>query len=413
MNTGHDTPSQDAPPSAPHEPPGPQRSRQDIRDLSRIRRTVGTQRNIAGVCGGLAKHFDVDPLIVRVVFVVLIFFGGAGLVAYGAAWLLVPDETGQRAIFPVDDRSRTFALAVVGGIAALLIIGDSWGGFGFPWPLAIIGLLVALLVIKSQRRDTGQQPAAPVSLSKDEPAAYSAGPQQSAPLAGAAQPWNDRGRPVSRPLAPPPPPAPPGRSRKAGPILFLWTLALMALAIGTVGILDLAGFDVPDSAYPATILAISGLMLLVGAFYGRAGGIILVGLVAAVVAAGASITDNWDPQDTRYVPTSAADVRDRYSIETGRLVVDLSEVSDPAELAGRTIDISADLGQIIVILPDRLDVDWHASVDAGNVIRPGKLGEFGGIDFTDDGTYDVPADLGLVKLDTSVDLGAIEFRTAA
>ena len=45
-----------------------------------------------------------------------------------------------------------------------------------------------------------------------------------------------------------------------------------------LGIVDLAGADVADAAYPALAVAISGVMLLVGAFFGRAGGLILVGL---------------------------------------------------------------------------------------------------------------------------------------
>lgn len=306
-------------------------------------------------------------------------------------------------------------------------MGDSWGGFGFPWPLAVIGLVVAWLVTRS-RRDPEQQPA--VSLSKDDPAAYRSGGhggglpgdgpadgrQQWATQGGTtpqpqpgAQPWNERHQ-----FTPPPAsPVAPRRPRKPGPILFLWTLALIALALGTVGIIDLAGVDVAASAYPATALAISGLMLLVGAFYGRAGGIILVALLAAAGTAGATAADKWDPEDTRHAPTSAADVRDSYSIENGKLVVDLSDVTDPARLDGRTIDVSAGLGQVVVIVPDRLDIEWTADVGAGNIIRPGGLGEQGGVDFTDDGTYDVPREIGTLTVNTSVDLGAIEFETAA
>ena len=42
--------------------------------------------------GGLARHLDIDPIIVRVALVVLVFFGGSGLLLYGAMWLLVPEE---------------------------------------------------------------------------------------------------------------------------------------------------------------------------------------------------------------------------------------------------------------------------------------------------------------------------------
>jgi len=49
-------------------------------------------RMIAGVCGGLAKYFDIDPTIVRVLFVVSIFVGGGGIIAYIILWIVVPEE---------------------------------------------------------------------------------------------------------------------------------------------------------------------------------------------------------------------------------------------------------------------------------------------------------------------------------
>lgn len=47
-------------------------------------------RMLGGVCAGIAKHFDVDPTLVRVVFVVLAFISGAGIIAYVVLWLLLP-----------------------------------------------------------------------------------------------------------------------------------------------------------------------------------------------------------------------------------------------------------------------------------------------------------------------------------
>ncbi len=55
-----------------------------------------SDRKVAGVAGGLARHLDIDPLILRVAFVVLVFFGGAGLILYGAGWLLVPEDGAER-----------------------------------------------------------------------------------------------------------------------------------------------------------------------------------------------------------------------------------------------------------------------------------------------------------------------------
>ena len=47
---------------------------------------------IAGVAGGLANYFDIDPTIVRVLFVVSIFIGGGGIIAYIILWIVVPEE---------------------------------------------------------------------------------------------------------------------------------------------------------------------------------------------------------------------------------------------------------------------------------------------------------------------------------
>jgi phage shock protein PspC (stress-responsive transcriptional regulator) len=49
-------------------------------------------RKLGGVCGGLGAHFDLDPVFFRLLFLVLLCFGGIGLVAYLAMWLLVPLE---------------------------------------------------------------------------------------------------------------------------------------------------------------------------------------------------------------------------------------------------------------------------------------------------------------------------------
>jgi len=47
---------------------------------------------IAGVCGGLAKYFEIDPIIVRLAWVLVILAGGAGIIAYIVAWIIIPEE---------------------------------------------------------------------------------------------------------------------------------------------------------------------------------------------------------------------------------------------------------------------------------------------------------------------------------
>jgi len=47
-------------------------------------------KKIAGVCGGLAEYFDLDPTLVRVLWLLLIFFAGTGVLAYIVLWIALP-----------------------------------------------------------------------------------------------------------------------------------------------------------------------------------------------------------------------------------------------------------------------------------------------------------------------------------
>jgi phage shock protein C len=49
-----------------------------------------TERIIGGVCGGLAEYFNVDPVLVRIIFVVITLMGGAGALLYVILWAVVP-----------------------------------------------------------------------------------------------------------------------------------------------------------------------------------------------------------------------------------------------------------------------------------------------------------------------------------
>jgi phage shock protein PspC (stress-responsive transcriptional regulator) len=367
------------PPEAPSGPPahdptrdsGPRVDRDQVRDLGRLRRSR-TDRKVAGVAGGLGRHLDVDPLILRIAFVVLVFFGGAGLIVYGACWLLVPEDGDAKAPFNLDERSRSVALVIAGVVAALALVGDSWGAFWFPWPVAIVALVALWLLTRNNPpRDAG--PPAP-----SYPPGYSqtyapAAPAQENPYASAPQPAYYPPQPPQPPtyVAPPPPPRAPN-PRKRGPILFWFTLALIAMAEGVLGIADLAGAAVADPAYPALAVGISAVMLLVGAFFGRAGGIILVGLIATVGLVGATAAQEVDTDSVSETPRTAAAVDDQYSLELGEQRIDLSQVTDLEALDGRTIRIEGNLGTVDVTVPEGLHVRVDAQVDG-----PGNIKLFG------------------------------------
>lgn len=319
---------------------GPRVSHEEMRDLASIRRST-TDKHIAGVSGGLGRHFDIDPVVFRVAFVVLSFFGGAGLLLYAAGWLLLPLDDGSRATLDLDNRSRSVALVGVCVLAALALIGDAWGPGWFPWPLILVGLIVWLVLTRKDRREAREQvDAARTGL------AY-ADPEQPPTTA---------------------PPLRPRNPRKRGPILFWYTLALIGIGVGILGVFDLAGFDVLGSAYPALVLGIIATMLLVGAFYGRAGGLILLGLITAVVLSLSTVADRWDGSQIRETPASAAELDSHYEASMGEVVLDLTEIEDLDELDGRDIRVDLDMGRIEVIVPRDLTVDVDARMEAGGDI---------------------------------------------
>lgn len=56
------------------------------------RLTRSKEKMIGGVCAGLANYFNIDPTIMRILFVVIAFAGGASLLAYLIMWIIVPME---------------------------------------------------------------------------------------------------------------------------------------------------------------------------------------------------------------------------------------------------------------------------------------------------------------------------------
>jgi len=51
-----------------------------------------SNRQVAGVCGGLAEYFNLDPTLIRVLFVILAVLGGSGVILYLAMWIIVPKQ---------------------------------------------------------------------------------------------------------------------------------------------------------------------------------------------------------------------------------------------------------------------------------------------------------------------------------
>lgn len=405
-NPSPSTPTEQPPP--PSGAPGPRVSREEMKDLGRLRRSV-TDRHIAGVAGGLARHFDIDPIIVRVALVVAVFFGGAGLLAYVGAWVLVPEEGTNDEPLGLDERSRTLALAGVGVLAVLCAFGDWAGAFWFPWPLAVLAALVVWFLNRKQKSapTSGYGYAGPVP----GPGVTDVPPVDQSYEQSYEQSYGHTMQGWAPPTSYTREPRRPRNPRKRGPLLFFFTLALVALAEGVLGVVDLAGASVTDSAYPALALGIIALMLVVGSFWGRAGGLIALGLVAALATAGATIGDQFPEDHHTFVPTSAAAVEDTYDFGGGEFRLDLSAVTDVDDLDGREVRIDGVGGRVEVVVPDGMDVDVTTEVVAGDSRVFDQRGD--GFDITVDGFRDGGA--GAPDMSINIDLvaGEVIVREAA
>jgi phage shock protein PspC (stress-responsive transcriptional regulator) len=365
--------------------PAPQAPQQPHHDLDRLRRSV-SDRYVAGVAGGLGRHFNIDPTIVRVLLAVLTLFGGAGVLIYAVCWAFVPEEGHERAVFNIGSDARKILLLAAAGIAVLIAMGDAFSGFNAGWPIASIAVVIGVVLIARDRRAERRNPTPPAPAYPANPATWQA-PAPGAPApygapvtAQPAAPYADTAvQPTAPPAWQPPIARPPlvGPHPKRTGILWFWpTLAMIAIGLGLVGIVD-AGHHVDAGVYPAVAVAITGVVLVLGSFFGRSGGLILVGLISTAVLAMAAVvgTFHLDGRDLQSDPRTAAEVQPHYSTHVGRIRLDLTHVADPAALAGRTLHLDLKAGEVTVIVPRSLNVDIDAQLGfAGGIRIPGYDG---------------------------------------
>jgi phage shock protein C len=113
---------------------------------------------IAGVCGGLGRYLGVDPVLLRIAFVVLAIAGGGGVLLYLIAWIVIPPEREDEELGAAPPNSGATVRLIVGGaliaVGALLLLDIALPRIGrYLWPLALIvvGLAIIIQVSSSKR----------------------------------------------------------------------------------------------------------------------------------------------------------------------------------------------------------------------------------------------------------------------
>lgn len=124
-----------------------------IKKLERTR----DDRILAGVCSGLGRYFDLNPSVFRLGFIVLTLLGGAGILVYVAAVLVIPEDGGQSIAARVLSERRDRPWPVIGlgmvavALAVLLSRAEVWPAAGAGWVLLLIGGFVILWTSRRRR----------------------------------------------------------------------------------------------------------------------------------------------------------------------------------------------------------------------------------------------------------------------
>lgn len=315
-----------------------------LRTLADVQRPVD-DRLVGGVCTGVARYLDLDPVVVRIGCAVLTFVGGAGLVLYAGAWLLLPttEEPSPAAqwfrLGENEPKVRTAGLLAAGLVAALVAIGDGgWGrsGWGGPWLLIVLAGLAYILVIRPRRRrDIDDSPHQPLpSLRTD--------PHLPAPHTG-------RERPT-----------------RSGALTGL-TLSVSAIAIAVTRLLADRSDGAPWTLYVAVALTVVALGILLSTFVGDGAWLIAIGLILAVVLGVGSLLPSPRVGDLQVRPTTTVELEQSYEHGVGQMTVDLSTLTDPDALLGRSLDLRTGVGQTVVVVPGGLNVEVRTKIGLGQV----------------------------------------------
>lgn len=355
-----DAPTLESPPPDPTEPP----------PAARRRLTRSTdERLLGGVAGGVADYLGVDPVVVRVGFVVAAFFGGFGVIAYLLGWVVLPSApattVGARA--GTDRRQLLgYALVALGLVAVAGRIGIGIDGDGAFWPLVLIGLGAAVLYLRA--RDSGDRPQAPPAPpSPPSPPYAPPAPTIAAPSSTTEELPTE---PMTRAAAPA---TTPRAARPKSPLGAITWSSLLVLA-GGAWLLEASGvIDIDVGVVVALALALVGVALLVSAWYGRARGLIALGIPLVLVVGALGVVDvplDGGIGNPTHRPHSVAAVERSYELGIGDLSIDFRDVDFSA--TRRRVHAQLGIGQLNVTVPAdvRVVVDGH--VGAGSVTAFGR-----------------------------------------
>src|SRR5215207_578867 len=328
-------PKEDAPPPS-----------QGVRRLTRS----SSDKLIGGVAGGLGRYFGVDPILFRIAFVVLVFAGGVGVLAY----------IGLLAFVPADDQSRVFGSrrdanvigAVLLGLLVVLLLGPP--AFFIGPALIPIALLIGIGVLLWR-------------------------------AAGGAPPSGDPGRIVAR--------------------------AAIALVIGIAAVGAFAAVFMLAALGGGTTLAvlaiIAGVALVVAGLSGGARWLIAPALVLVLplaIVAAADVEVDGGVGDRQYRPATVAELHPDYELGIGELILDMRDVGLPAGTTRVRVEVG--VGHTVVRVPENACVSSDVQIGAGHAQVLDRSSD--GLDVAFAQAAAPTGDAPRLQLDGQVGIGALE-----
>jgi phage shock protein C len=377
---------------------------------------------LGGVASGLAAYFDIDPVVVRLLWIVALLTG-VGFPAYLVCWVVIPKAkawppAGYAERVPSDSRAATLSSGLV-IVALAALIGKGVNGMGdLLLPAALIGFGVYLLnqrsLVDRHSRIAGSgavDHSGPVA--EHSRAGRAAGVAHEDFVASAETEGDGQASPI-------------GRSGLVTPTV----LSLLAIGAGVCWALHAAGLvQLSIAGVAAGGLLIVGMGLLASLWLGRAPGLVLAGVGLAGVLLVASVVEpwfanprwfqaqTWQPFVHNHLPASAgernlqprtlSELQPMYELGMGDLTLDLTQLDFSGEQ--RDVQVKLGLGELNVIVPSGTSVEAHGQVGLGEgtVLDHHEEGVSVRVDSSDPGQ-----EQGSLRIDFSVGMGEGTVRRA-
>lgn len=375
---------------------------------------------LGGVCAGLARKWGVDPNLVRISVVVLAFFGGLGLAAYGAGLLLIPrDGTRELPVRRILPFTRTWSTpavvaATIGALVLLLGLTTGSSGIG----LGPVAVIFAVWFFGFRNRNpqppVAQQPeptpferasdAWRVRLAEQQTPGYEHVPLAAPEEQRWTQPYTDPAADLAVRDNEPPAVIAARRHRRR-----IWWLAMILVGVGVlvVSVLGLAGLPTGPLAYAAAVLAGLGLALVASAQSGRPPLLLPATLIAAIATGALLLPSGFrvpEVGELHRAYGSVAEVPAAINYAAGDVDLDLSGL----RLTGdRELAIHVGAGSVNLTLPKDANTEVTWKVKAGSV-DTGDGNSRDGFDLAGTSSYPAAeAGAPTLRIAVNVDLGEL------